>query len=81
MRAEGCSTTHLAVIGAPLSREEGPPIAEIAGAARAPSLLFCGDFLDTRTSALVLFRTSTGVAIGERCAHGVDRNSRYEARE
>jgi hypothetical protein len=25
--------------------------------------------------------TSAGVAIGERCAHGVDRNPRYEARE
>jgi hypothetical protein len=25
--------------------------------------------------------TSAGVAVGERCAHGVDRNPRYEARE
>ena len=25
--------------------------------------------------------TSAGVAVGERCAHGVDRNARYEARE
>jgi hypothetical protein len=25
--------------------------------------------------------TPAGVAIGERCAHGVDRNPRYEARE
>ena len=24
--------------------------------------------------------TSAGVAVGERCAHGVDRNPRYEAR-
>ena len=25
--------------------------------------------------------TSTGVAVGKRCAHGVDRNPRYEACE
>jgi hypothetical protein len=47
-------------------------------------LLSCAEARPSRRPAcgsVGLRLTSAGVAIGERCAHGVDRNPRYEARE